>query len=530
MAVVCLLAPGAAGAGAGASSLYRQAQKAEKAGEVVQAYLFYAQAAALEPANRKYWARSQALRTRAALQTKLMPPAIPEEPVAETQMSAEMPAEFTASLSEQELAETRRPLPPVGLQASAEKKSFDLAGDSNALWEKVVAAFGLGAIFDGDYQPVRNLRFRLDASGYREALHALENATASFLVPIGERLVLVARDTQQKRQELEHTIAVTVPIPHPVSVQEAQELARAVQQLMEIQRLTVDSQRRLVLIRDRVSKVRPALEIYRQMLHHRPQVAIEIEFLEVFDNSSLSYGVNLPGRSALTWLSRIWGSAPSVAVDAARMGVFGAGKSFFGLGLADAELFATMARSASRTLLKTEIRSVDGQAASYHIGDRYPIISTSYSGVPQAGGNFLTPPPAFNFEDLGVVLKITPKVHGMEDITLDLEAEFKVLRGESLNGIPVIANRKFVSKARVAAGEWAVLAGLLNVNEARSITGLAGLSQLPVLGPLVSRRERSGESGEALLVIRPRLLSLPATEILTPALWTGTESRPRLPL
>ncbi len=41
----------------------------------------------------------------------------------------------------------------------------------------------------------------------------------------GRPLYLVARDSAQKRQELEHTMAVSIPLPVTVSVQEAQEMA-----------------------------------------------------------------------------------------------------------------------------------------------------------------------------------------------------------------------------------------------------------------------------------------------------------------
>jgi general secretion pathway protein D len=105
-----------------------------------------------------------------------------------------------------------------------------------------------------------------------------------------------------------------------------------------------------------------------------------------------------------------------------------------------------------------------------------------------------------------------------------------VLTGQALNGIPVIANRKLVSQARVRPGEYAVLAGLVRASEARVITGIAGLAQMPALGALFRRNSKTKESGETLFVIKPRLLSPPLSEVLTPPLWTGSETKPRLAL
>ena len=59
--------------GADAGAIYRDAQKAEKAGQMAKAYLLYSQAAALEPMNVTYWIRSQAVRTRALLETNSTP-------------------------------------------------------------------------------------------------------------------------------------------------------------------------------------------------------------------------------------------------------------------------------------------------------------------------------------------------------------------------------------------------------------------------------------------------------------------------
>ena len=72
------------------------------------------------------------------------------------------------------------------------------------------------------------------------------------------------------------------------------------------------------------------------------------------------------------------------------------------------------------------------------------------------------------------------------DVTLSVEAEFKVLGGAALNGIPVISNRSLKSDVSLKMGEWAVVAGLIDDEEARSIAGIAGLARIPLIGPLTS--------------------------------------------
>src|SRR5580704_5232371 len=83
-----LLASAAAGVMAGApppvaaptaEQLFRQAQKAEHDGEIIQAYLLYAEAAAADPTKIEYWSRAQALRPAASL-LEASPPKPPDFP------------------------------------------------------------------------------------------------------------------------------------------------------------------------------------------------------------------------------------------------------------------------------------------------------------------------------------------------------------------------------------------------------------------------------------------------------------------
>lgn len=518
----------ASAGGPTAGDLEREGRKAERSGDIVQAYLLFSQAAALEPQRREYWLRAQALQRRAALLASQAPPA-PEGRSAPAATQPGTSAEFTGAIGDRELDQARRAKPPVELKASSERRDLDLRGDARTLFEQVAEIYRLKAVFDPDYRPGPPIRFRLDDAGYIEALRALEAATASFMIPVTEQTFLVAQDTQPKRAELEPTVSAAIPLPAPVSLQEAQELTRAVQQAMALQRIILDSQRRIVLVRDRVSKVGPAKRLFEQLLRYPAQVAIEVELLEFNQSASTGYGLSLQTLFPLVNFGDFWNSEPVIPAGFNRFLVFGGGATFLGLGVTDAQLFARMSRSLGRTLLKAEIRSVEGQPASLHVGDRYPIITAAF--VDQGQGGTSSFPPTFNFEDLGVVVKVTPRVHGADEVSLELEAEFRVLTGQAVNSIPVISSRKLQSQVRLRGGEWAVVAGLVSSEEARAITGPAGLSSLPVLGRLFRENTRTKTDNSVLLVLKPTLLSLPpGQQAASREIWLGSETRPRTPL
>ena len=536
--VLCLLTAGSLlGAELTAAQLFAKGRKAEAAGHMAQAYLLYSEAAAKEPGNQDYWLRSQALRTRAEMEESLLPTAAAAD--AGTTPDGESGPALPPP-SPDDLAALRQPLPPTTLKALPGLKDFDLKGNATQVFEAVAQAFGLECIFDSEYQPSPSVRFHTTGVNYRDALHYLEAVTGSFLVPITEKRFLVVKDTQAKRNDLEPVVAVEVRLPDAINQQELTEIVNDVKQAMDIQRVSQDTRTNTIILRDRISKVLPARDVFQNFMRPRAQVMLDIRLIEVSRNSDITYGLTLPTQFPVLMMSNLLHNKPSIPSFINGILTFGGGKTLLGLGIMDASTVATMSLGTGNILLDSTIRTVDAQAASMHVGNRYPILTSSYSGgtsttatgsnATTSAGSTYVPPPAFSFEDLGLTLKITPMVHGVEDVSLDIDAAFKVLSGTSLNGLPVISNRQIKSQTQLKFGEWAMIAGLLDTDEARSIAGIAGLAHIPLLGPLTSTHDHSKTGDQVLILIEPRLLTPPPSATPTRTFLLGSDTRPITPL
>lgn len=381
--VACLaLLSFAALAASKAEQLFKQAEKAEREGQIVQAYLQYAEAAAADPNNLDYWQHALALRSQASLinasRTKL-----PD--LAGSTFGNSDPA-LIGRITDADIEQARKPLAPVRLNAPAERRDYDLNGDSKSLWEQLAAALHLNVVFDTQYQPTRPLRFQVADADYRDALRELEAATDSFVVPVNEQQIFVANDTAPKRTQFERMAAVVIPFNEAESVQEIQEVATGVRGTLDLKRLVVDTQRHLILIRDDVTKVRLAQKVLEDLMRPRGQVAIDVEIISTDNSSSLNYGLSLPNAFPLinfpvkSYLHNIIPTGYSSFLT------FGGGASLFGLGVTSAELFATVAKSSSNTVIESQMVAMNGQPSSMHIGERYPILNTEYLGGSTVGG------------------------------------------------------------------------------------------------------------------------------------------------
>jgi type II secretory pathway component GspD/PulD (secretin) len=518
--ILCLVVAAAALCAAedDAAWLFAAGEKAAHAGDRLQAYLLYSQAARLEPGNVRYAQRQAELRGATALSR---PAVLAPDPTIETvaaQLQAEGIVDGVAAAE-----------PPPVLEPAPGKRSFDLKETAQALFEKVAGAYGIQVALDTGYTPLpAPVTFRIADATAAEALRALEAATDSFLVPLGAHSVMVARDNPQKRTELMPVMAVAAPIPERITVQEAQEISTAVQQTLEIRRISLDAAKRVVYFRDTVPKARAAQEMFANLSRGRAQIEVDVELVSVSKTSNLSYGLSLlQSPMPIVALTRSLQNVPAAAAGSA-FATFGGGVTLMGLGIVNSTFFATLSDSRSNTLLSSQIVALDGQAATLHVGDRYPIITSSYGGtVGQAQATAYAP--TTQFVDLGLVLKITPKVHQDMEVTLEVDAGFKTLGGASFDGIPVIDSRQYQGEVRLKDGEWAVVAGMLTTSDSETPTGIAWLSDLPWIGGLFTHHVNARARSETLVVLKPHLVSLPPWEYVTPALWTGTETRPVSP-
>jgi type II secretory pathway component GspD/PulD (secretin) len=137
----------------------------------------------------------------------------------------------------------------------------------------------------------------------------------------------------------------------------------------------------------------------------------------------------------------------------------------------------------------------------------------------QSNASSQTAYPSAEYEDLGLKVKATPRLHAGDEVTLQLQFDIKALTGSSINGIPILSNRSVEQTLRLRENETSVLSGILQSSEIRSTTGLPWISTQPGIGLLTGEDTANIQKSELLILVTPRALRLPPRDF--PAVYAG---------
>ena len=238
-----------------------------------------------------------------------------------------------------------------------------------------------------------------------------------------------------------------------------------------------------------------------------------------------SGGINQAGSSALSGLLAQLGGGQQNSIFSQPLATFGGGLTFSGVSLDQFAANLSVNESWVRSLENLTMRTNQGDDATFHIGERYPIENASYAPIynsPQISavlGNqsYVPPFPSVTYEDLGLNVKAKPVVHGDGSISLRIELQLRSLTGQSNNGIPVISNSEYQGSINLKDGEPAVVAGQVSRSDTLSMSGIPGLGYIPLLNQAMVNNTKQSESDELMIVITPHVLA--NFNRTTPEIW-----------
>jgi Flp pilus assembly secretin CpaC len=239
-----------------------------------------------------------------------------------------------------------------------------------------------------------------------------------------------------------------------------------------------------------------------------------------------SGGINQAGSSALSGLLAQLGGQQN-SIFSQPLATFGGGLTFSGLSLDQLSVALSLNESWVRSLENMSMRASQGNDATFHLGEKFPILNATYAPIynsPQISavlGNqsYIPPFPSVSYEDLGLSMKAKPTVHGDGSVSLQLELQVRSLTGQSNNGVPVISNREYKGSINLKDGEPAVVAGEISKTDTRSMSGIPGLGAVPILNQAMVSNTKEEDTDELMIILIPHVVS--NFNRTTPEIWVS---------
>jgi len=433
---------------------------------------------------------------------------------------------------------------------------FHFRGDSHALLSQVAGAFGVAAELDESVQS-RRVHFDMESVDFYTAMRAACEVTGAFWIPLSEKQVFVAKDNAENHRQFDHMALRTFYIPGATTPADLNELSTLLRTIFDIRFVTSQPQSGRIAVRAPVLVLDAVTKLFESFGLSRPQVMLDIEVFEIDHQLTRAMGLHIPNNftlinipagaiAALTGalgglggqniqslinqlissgginqansqgiaglIAQLTGQQSSIFNQA--FATFGGGLTLMGLSLDTLSAQLSLNESLVKTLEHSSLRAAQGNEATFRMGSRYPILNASFAPVFNTpaishvlqNGSFQAPFPSFTYEDLGLTFKIKPVVYTNLDVGMAFEMDFRTLAGQSLNGVPVIANREYKGNVTLVNGEPAVVAGSVSQSEQRTLNGIPGLGAVPGINQVMLTNSKMDETDELLLVITPHVI------------------------
>jgi general secretion pathway protein D len=455
--------------------------------------------------------------------------------------------------------------PPIELAPAPQPHSFHLNTSASEVLRQVLTAYGINPTIDST---VKNQIVRLDADNvtFDQAARMVKLLTNSFFVPLDPRRVLIAEDTKENRSKYQRLAYETIYLPglEPAEVTELGLIANSV---FNAQKATVSANDATLAIRAPQSELNALNGTFREMLDGHSIVQVEVRLYDIAKTKTLNVGVQLPqsatlfnipselnsvisqnsslvqqiisaglaspgdlGEIALALLAS--GELSGSSILSQPFAYFGGGLTLTGLTTSTLNGNLALNSSDSRVLDHITMRLLDHEESTIKAGERYPIITSSYSnfgasnisniaGLNAAGlsstlaglgvtaseleSSLSETIPQVQYQDLGLTLKIKPYIQKNQDITLNLDFKIDSLQGTSLNDVPVLSSQEYSTIATLKPGASALVVSNLSKQQSRSIDGVPGLSELPGFQS-TTNNDTENDFSDLVIVITPHII------------------------
>lgn len=411
---------------------------------------------------------------------------------------------------------------PVQLKGAGEPLNLSFRNEVSlrSIFQTLGRVAGVNFLYDDTFRDT-NLAIDLTGKDLQQAVNFLCVASKNFSRVIDERTVIIVPDNVQKRMQYELNAIRTFYLSNIDASDVQMRLTQMIKTMYKVPSIQVDKGLNSVTVRDTPQAVALAERLLRMWDKPKAEVIVDIEIMEVNRMRMKRLGIDLS--------SGILG----VRFDPGTLDEDGffpiQGTNFGDLANYQLTIPAAVAQflgadSDTKIIAQPKMRGLGGEKLEYNVGQKVPIVNAQFAAI-AAGGVQTQPIVNYTLQDIGIIIKMTPRVHLEREVTLEIEITVSSIAAEGVAGIPIISNREIKNTVRLKDGETNLLAGLLRDEERKSVGGVTGLKDIPLLGSLFGATQRTIEQSDVVMTITPHIIrEIPLSEDDANPLWVDPDN------
>lgn len=403
----------------------------------------------------------------------------------------------------------------------------------------IANATGINITYDRDVTDGRPVSIQLDGVTLEQALNQIMTMAALSYKLVNPQSIFVFPDTQPKHTLYDEQVVRTFYISNA----DPTELSQTLSQLIRIPGIAVQPMIAVNKTSNTITvrATSPVMQILDQVIQQndkpRAEIIVDVSILEVDRTRTKSYGLNLteyavgnifspvvsPGAVTTqtgTGTGSGTGTATTTGASTTPGGVtsppsFNLNTISRGVSTADFYLAVPAAivrfletDNHTKVIAKPQLRGAEGSKLSLNLGQKIPVVSTSYTPI-ATGGAGVNPLSSYTYQDVGVNIEMTPRVSLDGEIILDLILDNSALGPDKAVAgvtVPTFVQRKLTTRLRLRDGESNLLAGLIQQRDSNTVTGFPGAIHLPFLKQLFSGNDISSDQTEIIMLLTPHIV------------------------
>lgn len=373
--------------------------------------------------------------------------------------------------------------------------------------------------------------FTVKDVSFLEALETFAMANRHFFKIINDSSIFVIPDNAQMRKDYE-TVAMRVFFLQNLQAKLARDYIRTI---VGITRFIHSDELNAVIIRGTPGQIAATEKLVDILDRPRGEVVLDVEVLEVSRSDLNNVGFMLSDYATTQSTQRIipvTDSTDTTTTSTATSSIAANNLSFLELSkLGSQNLFLTVPSLTmnflrqdgdTHLIAKPQLKILDKEKAQLHVGESVPVKSTTYN---VASTTAVTPIDNYQYKDIGIKLEFEPTINNDNEMTLKLSVEISTKLAENSAGMPTFGQKKITSAISLKDGETNMLAGLIKEENKSTLTGIEGLSRIPLLGRLFTNDDVEVTKLDTVITITGYIIRSPEiAEDDLRAVAIGTES------